>query len=234
MISLYQLNNTLHFPAPVTALAEPPGLLAFGGDLSVERLKLAYRSGIFPWYSEGEPILWWSPDPRGILPLDNFNVSKSLAKFIRNTTFRVTVNNDFAKVIEACAQVPRQDNGTWITKDMIYAYQRLHEAGYAQSIEVWDEQELVGGLYGVTIGTLFCGESMFHRSTNASKLALFYLVRQMQAQGGKFIDCQLLNAHLVSLGCIAVPRNEFLAQMTQLTSCPLNKDVWQPTELTKS
>lgn len=232
MIELYQLDHSLRFPAQSTALHDPPGLLAFGGDLSVERLKFAYQNGIFPWYSEGEPILWWSPDPRGILPLEDFQVSRSLAKFIRKTPFRVTLNKDFAQVINACAQASRQDSGTWISKEMIYAYQELHQAGYAQSVEVWDGADLVGGLYGVTVGTLFCGESMFHHATNASKLAMFYLVQHLRTQECEFIDCQLLNPHLASLGCIEIPRSEFLAKLYPATSSELDKSLWQSVELT--
>ncbi|MFT5940253.1 MAG: leucyl/phenylalanyl-tRNA--protein transferase [Paraglaciecola sp.] len=232
MIELYQLDHSLSFPAPSAAMSDPPGLLAFGGDLSVARLKFAYQNGIFPWYSEGEPILWWSPDPRGILPLDNFRVSRSLAKFIRKTPLRVTLNEDFSQVIKACAHAARRDSGTWISAAMISAYQRLHHAGYAQSVEVWDGHKLVGGLYGVTVGALFCGESMFHHSTNASKLAMFYLVQHLHAQGCKFIDCQMQNPHLASLGCIEIPRSEFLAKLHQATGSELDKNLWQSVELT--
>ncbi|MEI8648532.1 leucyl/phenylalanyl-tRNA--protein transferase [Paraglaciecola sp. Hal342] len=234
MIELFQLDRSLHFLSPAQALSDPPGLLAFGGDLSVNRLIHAYQQGIFPWFSSNEPILWWSPDPRGILPLENFNVSKSLKKFIRKTPFRVTVNTQFAQVIYACANVTRQSSGTWITDEMINAYIQLYRSGYAQSIEVWDDETLVGGLYGVTPGNLFCGESMFHYATNASKLAMFYLVELLRQNGSEFIDCQLQNEHLESLGCIEIPRTAFLSKLKAVVKEPINQSLWRPRELTQT
>lgn len=233
MIELFQLDKSLHFPPPAHALTDPPGLLAFGGDLSVNRLLHAYQQGIFPWFSVNEPILWWSPDPRGILPLDNFSVSKSLRKFIRKTSLRVTVNQRFDEVIYACAKVKRQSSGTWITDDMINAYIELHRCGSAHSIEVWDDEELVGGLYGVTPGNVFCGESMFHYATNASKLAMFYLVELLRQNGCEFIDCQLQNDHLASLGCIEIPRAEFLNKLKEAVKHPMDQSLWLPRELTQ-
>ena len=233
MIELFQLDKSLHFPPTVNALDDPPGLLAFGGDLSIARLLHAYQRGIFPWFSTNEPILWWSPNPRGILPLDNFIVSKSLAKFIRKTPYRVTVNQSFEEVIRACAEVNRQVSGTWITQDMINAYIDLHHYGSAHSIEVWDNDKLVGGLYGVTPGNVFCGESMFHYATNASKLAMFYLVALLRDSGCTFIDCQLQNDHLASLGCVEIPRDDFLRQLTLAVKQPISPSLWQSRELTK-
>ncbi|GAC22716.1 leucyl/phenylalanyl-tRNA--protein transferase [Paraglaciecola mesophila KMM 241] len=233
MIELFQLDKSLHFPSPAHALTDPPGLLAFGGDLSVNRLLHAYQQGIFPWFSVNEPILWWSPNPRGILPLDNFSVSKSLRKFVRKTSLRVTVNKRFDGVIYACAKVKRQSSGTWITDEMINAYIELHRCGHAHSIEVWDDGELVGGLYGVIPGNVFCGESMFHYATNASKLAMFYLVELLRQNGCEFIDCQLQNDHLASLGCIEIPRAEFLNKLKEAVKQPMDQSLWLPRELTQ-
>lgn len=228
MLELYKVDHRIAFPAPENALDEPNGLLAFGGDLSVERLLFAYSLGIFPWFSEGEPILWWSPEPRGILPLKQFICSKSLQKFIRKTPFCVTLNYAFDDVIHACAKIPRNDSGTWITKRMISAYQNLHKEGHAHSVEVWDRGQLVGGLYGVTVGQVFCGESMFHRSTNASKLAIHYLVEHLLTQGAGFIDCQMQNPHLASLGCVTVSRNEFLDKLAKYKQLKFEKSNWLP------
>jgi leucyl/phenylalanyl-tRNA--protein transferase len=232
MLELYKLDHRITFPAPENALEEPSGLLAFGGDLSVERLLNAYSHGIFPWYSEGEPILWWSPEPRGILPLQQFICSKSLQKFIRKTQLCVTLNYAFDEVIQACANIPRNDAGTWISNHMISAYRDLHREGHAQSVEVWSNGELVGGLYGVTVGRMFCGESMFHRTTNASKLATYYLVEHLKAQGATFIDCQLQNPHLESLGCVAISRKNFLEKLAQSRQLNFTQDCWQPAVLT--
>ncbi|MFT4993236.1 MAG: leucyl/phenylalanyl-tRNA--protein transferase [Paraglaciecola sp.] len=228
MLTLYQLDQTLRFPAAESALDEPSGLLAFGGDLSVKRLLLAYSQGIFPWFSEGEPILWWSPQPRGILPLEQFICSQSLQKFIRKHTYKITINHAFDQVILACAKIPRNDSGTWITPQMINAYQDLHQAGHAQSIEVWEHDQLLGGLYGVTVGRVFCGESMFHRASNTSKLAMYYLIEHLKANGGAFIDCQLQNPHLASLGCVSVERLDFLDRLARATVDNFEPAVWQP------
>lgn len=228
MLELYQLDQTLHFPSAEYALDEPNGLLAFGGDLSVQRLLLAYSQGIFPWFSEGEPILWWSPEPRGILPLEQFICSQSLQKFIRKHHYKVTINHAFDQVILACAKIPRNDSGTWITKQMIKAYQDLHHCGHAQSIEVWENDQLLGGLYGVTVGQVFCGESMFHRASNTSKLAMYYLVEHLRSHGGAFIDCQLQNPHLASLGCVSVTRLDFLNKLASAMVKTFEPKVWQP------
>jgi leucyl/phenylalanyl-tRNA--protein transferase len=230
MLTLTQLNQQLVFP-PDIALTEPNGLLAFGGDLSSQRLLLAYSSGIFPWFSEDEPIMWWSPNPRGILPLDKFNCSKSLKKFARNCDYRISINNAFDQVIDICATIPRNDSGTWITNDMIDAYKNLHTLGHAHSVEVWNENNLVGGLYGVVVGTVFCGESMFHKATNASKLAMLSLVELLKSQGAEFIDCQMQNPHLATLGCIEVPRVKFLSMLSKQSQQAFDKTVWQPQTL---
>lgn len=192
------------------ALDEPDGLLAFGGDLSIARLLLAYQSGIFPWFSQNEPIMWWSPSQRGVLPLRDFHCSKSLKKLIRKNHYRISLNQDFEQVIQLCANIPRMDNGTWITDSMIQAYQRLHQHGHAHSIEVWQQNELVGGLYGVSVGRVFCGESMFHLHANCSKLAMFWLVHYLQLHQFDFIDCQMITPHLATMGGIAMPRKQFI------------------------
>lgn len=200
------LDDALLFPDP--ALAEEDGLLAIGGDLSKERLLLAYQSGIFPWFSEGEPILWYSPHERCVIFPDRINISKSMRQVMRKATFKITENQAFAEVIYNCAEAPRiGQDGTWITNEMQAAYINLNKHGIAKSIEVWKGDELVGGLYGVVIGDVFCGESMFSKVSNASKLALIYL-----AQKGDFklIDCQLPNDHLMSMGAEMIGRDRYM------------------------
>jgi leucyl/phenylalanyl-tRNA--protein transferase len=231
MLTLTKLDKKLIFPPTDIALTEPNGLLAFGGDLSAERLLLAYESGIFPWFSRNEPVMWWSPNPRGILPIDNFKCSKSLKKFIRNCDYQITINIAFNQVIDECATIPRDDSGTWITYDMINAYKNLHRLGHAHSIEVWNEDTLVGGLYGIVVGKMFCGESMFHKATNASKVAMFSLVEILKSQAAEFIDCQMQNSHLASLGCIEMPRDKFLIILQQQSQKTFDKSVWQPQTL---
>jgi len=199
------LGNMIEFPDPEGADAN--GLLAAGGDLAPETLIAAYRKGIFPWYEAGGPILWWSPDPRMVLFPDDFHCSRRLARRMRKKLFRVSENEAFTEVMTACAD--RQE-GTWITPEMIAAYTRLFELGHAQSIEVWDGEDLVGGLYGVCLNRAFFAESMFCRQTDASKMALAHLVEQAQQNGWIFIDCQFHTGHLASLGAIEIPRNEFL------------------------
>jgi leucyl/phenylalanyl-tRNA--protein transferase len=203
--------DDLRFP-PVE-LASPEGLLAIGGDLCSERLLEAYRHGIFPWYSGGQPILWWSPDPRAVLLPSKLKISRSLRQTLRRDLFHVTLDSDFAGVVKACAE-PRAQNpngGTWITAEMIDAYCRLHEQGFAHSVEVWTGDDLAGGLYGVALGGAFFGESMFSRQSNASKVALAYLARQLDAWGFVQIDCQLPSLHLMSLGAIPIRRKDFLS-----------------------
>lgn len=203
------LDDEIVFPH--TALAEPDGLLAIGGDLSVERLQLAYQSGIFPWFSEGDPILWYAPHERCVIFPDHLKISKSMRKILRSNVFNITVDEAFEKVIENCAQTKRTgQNGTWITHEMQQAYIRLHEKGLAHSVEVWLDDELVGGLYGITINKVFCGESMFSLVSNASKAALIYLNKTM---GFELIDCQLPNDHLISLGAEIISREDYLRRL---------------------
>jgi leucyl/phenylalanyl-tRNA--protein transferase len=211
-------NADLRFPPP--RLASPEGLLAIGGDLRVERLLEAYRHGIFPWYSAGQPILWWSPDPRMVLVPEKLKLSRSLRKTLRSDRIRVTLDRQFRNVMQACA-APRPDqNGTWITAEMIAAYAQLHEAGYAHSVETWIDSDLVGGLYGVALGSMFFGESMFARATDASKVAFVHLVRQLQAWNFTLIDCQVTTAHLASLGAEEIPRADFLHRLAIALRAP--------------
>ncbi|WP_018694082.1 leucyl/phenylalanyl-tRNA--protein transferase [Algicola sagamiensis] len=229
---LYQLDSfDITFPDPCFALEEPNGLLAIGGDLSVERLINAYHHGIFPWFNDDEPLLWWSPDPRCILDLEDFHLSKSFQKFLRKTPLRLTINKHFEGVIEGCTKPRRTESGTWINPAMITAYQALHQRGFAHSIEVWDQDRLVGGLYGILVGGCFCGESMFHTEPNASKLALAGLVYHLKRHGGEFIDCQITNNHLVSLGAKEITRARFLRKLEHAKQCDIPAEVWQPQEL---
>lgn len=198
------------FPPVERALHEPNGLLAAGGSLTVPRLIEAYARGIFPWFSAGDPVLWWSPDPRMVLFVDEFHPSRSLAKRMRRGGFEVTADRAFGDVLRACA-APRDGNsGTWLVPQMIRAYERLHEAGFAHSVEVWTDGELAGGLYGVALGRAFFGESMFARRTDASKIALARLVEQLARWQFPLIDCQMSTAHLASLGAREIPRAQFL------------------------
>ena len=197
------------FPDIGLALSEPDGLLAAGGDLSSERLLSAYASGIFPWYDEGQPILWWSPDPRCILRLDEIRVSRRLQQYVRGSACVLRFNTAFAEVIQSCAGERKSQQGTWITSAMIEAYKRLHDEGRAHSIEVWDNSELVGGVYGLCIGKVFFGESMFSSRDNASKFALLGLGRILARQAFDLIDCQVVSQHLLSLGAVLMSRSEF-------------------------
>ncbi len=197
-------------------MRHPNGLLAAGGDLSVPRLLAAYRCGIFPWFSEGEPILWWSPDPRMVLFPAELKMSRSLDKTLRKGRFRITADTAFGRVIEACSAPRPGQSGTWITREMIEAYCALHEAGFAHSIESWLEGELVGGLYGVAIGRAFFGESMFSRSSDASKVALVALVRQLSRWQFGLIDCQIKTAHLASFGAREIARADFARRLAEL------------------
>lgn len=207
------------FPPASQALAAPNGLLAAGGDLSPQRLLAAYRQGIFPWYSAGEPILWWSPDPRMVLFPEEMRITRSLAKTLRNGDYAVKLDTAFEQVIAACATTPRQgQSGTWITAEMQAAYCRLHRLGHAHSVETWRKGRLVGGLYGVAIGRVFCGESMFSHATDASKIALAHLCRFLAARGFGIIDCQMHTPHLASLGARPIPRSEYLARAAGLAA----------------
>ena len=206
------------FPPVDTALTDPDGLLCAGGDLSPARLLEAYRRGIFPWFSEGQPILWWSPDPRAVLYPAEFKVSRSLAKTIRNRGFTVTVDRAFGRVMELCADARLRPEGTWISPQMLAACRRLHELGHAHSYETWENDRLIGGLYGIALGQVFFGESMFSLERDASKVALAALVRDMIARGGRVIDCQVASAHLERLGARSVPRRRFVRELAQAIS----------------
>ena len=202
-------KKDLSFPDPEEA--DDSGLLAVGGDLSIKRLIHAYSRGIFPWYEEGMPILWWSPDPRMVLFPDKMIISHSLKQTVKRNSFHITFDQRFEQVIEACSVTPRkEEEGTWITRDMKSAYIRLHDAGYAHSVESWLDDRLVGGLYGVAIGKAFFGESMFHKETNASKVALFHLVEKLRDWNYEIIDAQVYTNHLESLGGEMIPRNQYL------------------------
>jgi leucyl/phenylalanyl-tRNA---protein transferase len=211
---VYLLNpDTNEFQFPPAEQASREGLLAVGGDLRPRRLLEAYRGGIFPWYNEGQPILWWSPDPRAVLFPDRLKISHSLRKTLRSTKFQVTMDERFDEVIRACAAPRRKhaDNGTWITRAMRDAYCELHRLGYAHSVETWHAGRLVGGLYGVALGAAFFGESMFSRMSDASKVALVRGVQQLQRWGYTLVDCQLSSPHLERMGAQAIPRGEYLA-----------------------
>lgn len=219
MLELFKLNESHIFPSIDFALDEPNGLLAFGGDLSAERLIVAYKNGIFPWYSEQEPILWWSPQPRAIIDARNFKANKSLRKSIRKHAYYAKLNSNFSAVITHCASVPRETKvydpinaspSTWISQDMLQAYNNLHELGYAHSVEVYNQaHKLVGGLYGVVVNGVFCGESMFHLSSDASKTAFLALSQHLVRNNLWVIDCQLVNPHLETLGCKSISREAF-------------------------
>lgn len=206
---MYFLSKELFFP-PVSE-ANSDGILAIGGDLSPERLLLAYKSGIFPWFEQGEPIFWWSPNPRMVLFLDELVVSKSMRNILNRNIFKVTFNQNFREVISNCQKIKRDgQNGTWITNNMIEAYCKLNELGIAKSVEVWQNEKLVGGLYGIDLGQVFCGESMFSKVSNASKVAFIALVNQLKKDDYKLLDCQVYNEHLESLGCREISRTDFM------------------------
>jgi leucyl/phenylalanyl-tRNA--protein transferase len=222
---VYLLSDEIVFPPP--QLAPKDGLLAVGGDLCQERLLLAYRMGIFPWFGEEEPILWWSPDPRLVLYPENINVSKSLNKIIKQERFKVTMDLAFEQVIQACADIRIKNNEpTWIVDTMITAYCRLHTAGWAHSVEAWSQGQLAGGLYGVSLGKCFFGESMFARKDNASKVAFVHLVDFLSSQDFELIDCQVPTAHLVRLGARAIPRILFLKQLEKALQGPTLQGAW--------
>jgi leucyl/phenylalanyl-tRNA--protein transferase len=204
------------FPPVANALREPDGLLAAGGDLSVGRLLAAYRQGIFPWYSEGQPLLWWSPDPRCVFRKDDFHLSRRLRRELQKSTAEVRFNTAFADVVVACAAPRRYEESTWITSDMITAYDALHRSGWAHSIEIWRDGMLIGGLYGIIIGRVLFGESMFSGQTNASKIALLFLDCMLDAQALALIDCQVQSPHLLSLGASVVPRAKFVDSLDEL------------------
>jgi leucyl/phenylalanyl-tRNA--protein transferase len=215
------------FPPADRALRDPNGLLAAGGDLSVGRLLEAYRAGIFPWYSEGQPILWWSPEPRMVLPPAEIEISRSLRKRIRNSDYELRVDTAFRAVMAACAEPRDGQGGTWITPEMASAYAALHRAGYAHSVETWVDGVLAGGLYGVSIGGMFFGESMFSRVSDASKIALAHLARQLERWAFGLIDCQMSTPHLASLGAREMPRAQFMRRLAELVNYPTRLGAWR-------
>jgi leucyl/phenylalanyl-tRNA--protein transferase len=204
------------FPPVDQALSQPNGLLAAGGGLSIDRLIHAYEHGIFPWFSDGDPVLWWCPDPRMVLPTDAVHVSRSLRRRLRRADYSITFDRAFARVLRECAGPRRDASGTWLVPPMIRAYQRLHDAGLAHSIEVWIDSELAGGLYGVALGRMFFGESMFTRRTDGSKIAIVVLAAQLARWGFPLIDCQMRTAHLATLGAVEIPRRQFVRTVARL------------------
>ncbi|MCX7095737.1 MAG: leucyl/phenylalanyl-tRNA--protein transferase [Methylobacter sp.] len=219
-------NPKQDFPPVTKALREPDGLLAIGGCLSQSRLLNAYRHGVFPWYNPGEPILWWSPDPRLVLFPDQLIISRSLRKTLRKATFSVTFDQAFNEVITACADPRKDSTGTWITTAVNSAYNQLHKAGFAHSVETWQDDKLVGGLYGVALGQVFFGESMFHTQTDASKVAFATLVEQLQSWGYRLIDCQVHTRHLESFGARQIDRNAFIKLLDQYCDIPAKPSAW--------
>lgn len=228
----YLTDDPSWFPAPHQALNQPAGLLAVGGDLSPQRVYNAYQCGIFPWFAEGEPLMWWCPDPRAIFDVNQVRCNKSLSKFLRRCDYSVSVNMKFNDVISSCAKPRAADEGTWILPEMVKTYNDLHHKGKAHSIEVWrwhnDQKQLVGGLYGVLVGTCFCGESMFSAQPNASKLALLVLGSLLQNEDAAFIDCQLPNPYLSQMGATLVSRNVFLDKLNNAKSAEMNQDIFKP------
>lgn len=222
---IFALSDDLIFPPP--QLAGEDGLLAVGGDLSVERLLLAYSLGIFPWYSEGDPILWWAPDPRLVLELDELHVSKRLGRIVRQGVFDIRCDRAFSEVILACSgKRPGKEAGTWIMPEMVDAYCRLHELGFAHSVECWLEGKLVGGLYGIALGKIFFGESMFSQVANSSKVALFHLVEMLRKWNFNLIDCQVKSEHLIRLGAKEISGVEFRQRLKKYVQVNQNSGKW--------
>lgn len=222
MIRLARLpdDDAEAFPDPARALPDPNGLLAFGGDLSPRRLVAAYSRGIFPWYSEGDPLLWWSPDPRCVFATDGVHVSRRLRRALKNSEWTLSMDRAFARVMCECAAPRAGEPGTWITADMLAAYTRLHELGHAHSLEVWSGEELVGGIYGVSIGRAFSAESMFSRANDGSKVALLALCLALHGRGFPLLDAQVPNPHLRRMGAIALPREDYLRRLRTLVAQP--------------
>lgn len=216
------------FPDPNHALREPNGLLAFGGDLSPARLLAAYGQGIFPWYGDNEPILWWSPDPRCVLHTETLHINRSLRRQLRGKAWRVSVDGAFEEVIHACAAPRDGRDSTWIVPEMIDGYIALHRLGHAHSVEVWDGERLIGGLYGVAVGQLFCGESMFSAESGGSKLALMSLAMLLRQWGWPLIDTQVANAHTLGLGAKEIPRERYLHEVARLVALPGRMGSWAP------
>lgn len=220
-------NPRQPFPAAQMAMRDPNGLLAIGGDLSVTRLLRAYSQGIFPWYNPDEPILWWCPDPRTVLIPAQFHASRSLSRRLRKHDYAVTLNRAFSAVLDLCAAPRVHSRGTWLGPEMKRAYQELHERGHAQSLEVWQHGELAGGIYGVSLGRAFFGESMFSAAPDGSKIALYYLCRQLAAWSFELMDCQIASPHLASLGAMQLPRTEFLHRLQGAVAAPERSGRWQ-------
>lgn len=226
IVWLSERDSPTAFPPVELALSEPDGLLAAGGDLSPARLLEAYRRGIFPWYSRGQPILWWCPDPRAVLIPQRLKVSRSLAKTIRNRGFETRIDHSFREVLRYCGSAELRPGGTWLSPEMRAAYMRLHKLGYAHSIETWLNGQLVGGLYGIAVGGVFFGESMFSLERDASKVALKRLCDELIARGYGLIDCQMATPHLLSLGAELIPRNDFIALLSQHVGEDLTARAW--------
>lgn len=231
MKSLSYLNQADCFPPANNALVEPNGLLAVGGDLHPERLLSAYHQGIFPWFNPEEPILWWTPDPRAVFLIETYQPSRSLLKKLRRQDWHFSINHAFSAVIKACSDARKGQDGTWISASIQEAYTRLHRLGHAHSIEVWQGERLIGGLYGLAIGKVFCGESMFHLETDASKAAFHLLNVHLKCHGFELIDAQVMNPHLQRLGAISLPRSEFLSQLSLLSQSSVPHHIWQPKEV---
>jgi leucyl/phenylalanyl-tRNA--protein transferase len=233
--TLYALDEqSLLFPPVHCALNDPNGLLAVGGDLSPQRLIEAYSQGIFPWYSDEDPYLWWSPDPRAVIFTNQLRINRSLRKFLRSSPYRVTINQAFDQVIDYCSDAPYRSDGIWILPEMKQSYVELHQLGFAHSVEVWLGKKLVGGLYGVAINGFFSGESMFYLSDNASKQALVALTSHLQTLGIKLIDCQIINPFLASMGCVEVSRDSFLHYKDEAQLIEVPTDFWQAQQLMNS
>ena len=232
MNSLSYLNHKLDpFPSPELALTDPNGLLAVGGDLQPKRLLNAYYEGIFPWFNAEDPILWWSPDPRAVFIPGTMKTSRSLLKYLKKQGWTYSINLAFSQVIKACAAPRTSQNGTWITQGIQDAYIKLHELGQAHSIEVWHDHQLIGGLYGLAIGQVFCGESMFHTQTNASKAAMLMLHQYSLTQGFRLIDAQVMNPHLATLGATALQRKDFIVLLKRSRDLSVAANAWEKSEV---
>jgi leucyl/phenylalanyl-tRNA--protein transferase len=231
---IFLLDEEPNAPFPDVSLAErdPNGLLAVGGDLSPQRIRNAYIKGIFPWFSEGEPILWWSPDPRTVLFPEQIKISRSLRKTLKKMAFKVSFDRDFEDVIRACAEPRENSPGTWLLPEMIEAYHKQHQLGLAHSVEVWQDERLVGGLYGMAIGGVFFGESMFSRLPDTSKIALVHLSRTLEKWGFKMIDCQVYTQHLASLGAEEIPRKTFCRDLRHWCKLPGQPGSWSEMPMT--
>lgn len=226
MICWLATDQVESFPPLSAALTEPNGLLAVGGDLSPQRLVKAYRSGIFPWFNDEDPILWWSPDPRMVLFPNELSISRSLHKLLKKHQYEIRTDTSFREVMQACAEPRKAQSGTWITNEMVEAYTTLHHMGVAHSVETWMDDLLVGGLYGIALGRMFYGESMFSRVSDASKIAFVHLVKQLEIWGFGMIDCQMKTRHLASLGAQEIPREEFALRLGRLIDAPSQSGIW--------